>query len=69
MKHMGVFPDEFVVVREGQHPGELTEITVNCPDKVGLGCDLTRLVFEFGLSVVKGGNFHRMIITLILSWV
>lgn len=66
MKHMGVFPDDFVVVREGQHPGELTEITVNCPDKVGLGCDVTRLVFEFGLSVVKGGNIRRIIIILCL---
>ena len=64
---MGAFSDEFVVVRRGKAPADPSEITINCPDKVGLGCDLARIVFEFGLSVVKGGtvlptlnilNFH-----------
>ncbi|CAI5483532.1 unnamed protein product [Closterium sp. Yama58-4] len=48
--------DETVVVRKGQGPREASEITVNCPDKVGLGCDLTRIMFEFGLNVVKGAG-------------
>lgn len=51
---MGVFNEEFVVVRRGLKPGDPSEITINCPDKVGLGCDLARIVFEFGLSVTKG---------------
>ncbi|CAM6024393.1 unnamed protein product [Sphagnum balticum] len=51
---MGAFKDESVVVHRGKHEGDPSEITVNCPDKVGLGCDLARTVFEFGLSVVKG---------------
>jgi len=52
---MGVFNEEFVVVRRGLNPGDPSEITINCPDKVGLACDLARIVFEFGLSVTKGG--------------
>jgi len=53
---MGVFNEEFVVVRRGSNPGDPSEITINCPDKVGLGCDLARIVSEFGLSVTKGGT-------------
>lgn len=56
---MGVFNEEYVVVRRGKDPGDPSEITVNCPDKVGLGSDLARIVFEFGLSVTKGGTFLR----------
>ena len=50
--------DESVVIQKGANPGDPTEITINCPDKVGLGCDLARTIFEFGLSVVKGGQSH-----------
>ncbi|GER36846.1 bifunctionaluridylyltransferase/uridylyl-removing enzyme [Striga asiatica] len=28
-------------------------ITVNCPDKTGLGCDLCRIILFFGLTVVR----------------
>ncbi|EFJ25064.1 hypothetical protein SELMODRAFT_173843 [Selaginella moellendorffii] len=48
---MGVLPSEELVVI---HPADPTVITVNCPDKRGLGCDLTRIIFEFGLSLVRG---------------
>jgi hypothetical protein len=59
MKMDPAFNDEFVIVRRGKHEGDPSEITVNCPDKVGLGCDFARTVFEFGLSVVKGGEFSH----------
>lgn len=59
MKMDPAFTDEFVIVRRGKHEGDPSEITVNCPDKVGLGCDFARTVFEFGLSVVKGGEFSH----------
>jgi hypothetical protein len=59
---MGAFKDESVVVHRGKHEGDPSEITVNCPDKVGLGCDLARTVFEFGLSVVKGGDDFLLIV-------
>ncbi len=48
--------NEIVNVRRGHHQGDPSELTINCPDKVGLGCDFARIVFEFGLSVVKGGK-------------
>ncbi|XP_024400546.1 ACT domain-containing protein ACR9 [Physcomitrium patens] len=51
---MRVYTDEYVVVRKGKNLGDPSEVTINCPDKVGLGCDLARVVFEFGLSVTKG---------------
>eukprot|EP00850_Spirogloea_muscicola_P006320 SM000030S11329 [mRNA] locus=s30:95988:98609:- [translate_table: standard] len=47
--------DDAVVIRLGSQPGSATEITINCPDRVGLGCDLARIVYEFDLSVVRGG--------------
>eukprot|EP00850_Spirogloea_muscicola_P020924 SM000230S07360 [mRNA] locus=s230:179037:181919:- [translate_table: standard] len=46
--------DDAVVIRLGSQPGSATEITINCPDRVGLGCDLARIVYEFDLSVVRG---------------
>lgn len=52
---MRAYGDEFVVVSAGEQPeDDLTEITINCPDKVGLGCDIARIVFEFGLSITRG---------------
>lgn len=51
---MAIPTDETVVVRRGPRSTDPTEITVNCPDKVGLGCDVTRIIFEFGLTVVRG---------------
>uniref|UniRef100_A0A0D6QY35 ACT domain-containing protein n=1 Tax=Araucaria cunninghamii TaxID=56994 RepID=A0A0D6QY35_ARACU len=51
---MGMMSDEIVVIRQGQRKGDPAVITVNCPDKVGLGCDLSRIIFEFGFCIVKG---------------
>jgi hypothetical protein len=55
MRAMRAYGDEFVVVSVGAQPEDLTEITINCPDKVGLGCDIARIVFEFGLTIRRGG--------------
>lgn len=52
---MGIPWDDMVVIKHGKEEGEAsTMITVNCPDKTGLGCDLCRIVVEFGLSITKG---------------
>ncbi|GKB97017.1 ACT domain-containing protein ACR10-like protein [Tanacetum coccineum] len=51
---MGTLNDDAVVIKEAQKAGENTLITVNCPDKTGLGCDLCRIILLFGLSIVKG---------------
>lgn len=51
---MGISWDDVVVIEHGKKPGEPSVITVNCPDKAGLGCDLCRIIVEFGLCITKG---------------
>lgn len=51
---MGVPSDDVVVIRQPESPGEPSEITISCPDKTGLGCDLCRVILFFGLSIVRG---------------
>ncbi|KAK8492410.1 hypothetical protein V6N13_103648 [Hibiscus sabdariffa] len=51
---MGILHDDIVVVRQSENEGEPTVITVNCPDKTGLGCDLCRILLFFGLTIVRG---------------
>ncbi|KAF4370982.1 hypothetical protein F8388_002875 [Cannabis sativa] len=51
---MGILHEDVVMIRRSEKEGEPTEITINCPDKTGLGCDLCRIILFFGLSIVKG---------------
>ncbi|XP_010243241.1 PREDICTED: ACT domain-containing protein ACR10-like [Nelumbo nucifera] len=51
---MGIPSDDVVLIREPEKPGDPSVITVNCPDKTGLGCDLCRIILFFGLSIVRG---------------
>ncbi|CAN6171988.1 unnamed protein product [Urochloa humidicola] len=51
---MGVPSDEVVQIRHAEAAGDPAVVTISCPDKTGLGCDLCRVVLLFGLSVVKG---------------
>lgn len=51
---MGVSSDDVVEIAEAKRPGEPSVITVNCPDKTGLGCDLCRIILEFGLCITRG---------------
>ena len=46
--------DEVVQIVHGDGAGDPTVVTVSCPDKTGLGCDLCRLVVLFSLNVHKG---------------
>lgn len=54
---MGIAWDDVVLIEHSGKPGDPTAITVNCPDKAGLGCDLCRIVLEFGLYVTRAGQF------------
>jgi hypothetical protein len=54
LSRMGVPSDEVVQIRHAAAAGDPAVVTVSCPDKTGLGCDLCRVVLLFGLSVVKG---------------
>ncbi|KAF8403128.1 hypothetical protein HHK36_011223 [Tetracentron sinense] len=51
---MGILNDDVVLIRQSEKPGDPSVITVNCPDKTGLGCDLCRIILFFGLSIVRG---------------
>ncbi|KAK9127124.1 hypothetical protein Syun_015921 [Stephania yunnanensis] len=51
---MGKLNEEVVSIQRGKNPGEPSVITVNCPDKTGLGCDLCRIILEFGLHITWG---------------
>lgn len=52
---MGVPSDDAVVIQKGKKPGEPHVVTVNCPDKTGLACDICRIILDFGLYITKGG--------------
>lgn len=54
---MGILYDDIVIINQAEKEGEPTVITVNCPDKTGLGCDLCRIILFFGLSINRGGMF------------
>ncbi|KAJ0046181.1 hypothetical protein Pint_06256 [Pistacia integerrima] len=51
---MGILSDDVVLIQLGNDPGQPSIITVNCPDKPGLGCDLCRIILEFGLCIIRG---------------
>ncbi|KHG08517.1 [Protein-PII] uridylyltransferase [Gossypium arboreum] len=51
---MGILHDDVVLISQSDKEGEPSVITVNCPDKTGLGCDLCRILLVFGLSIVRG---------------
>ncbi|KAF5729581.1 hypothetical protein HS088_TW21G01748 [Tripterygium wilfordii] len=51
---MGISWDDVVLIQQGKRPGEPSVVTVNCPDKPGLGCDLCRIILDFGLCITRG---------------
>jgi hypothetical protein len=53
---MGILSDDVVIISQSEKEGDPSVITINCPDKTGLGCDLCRILLFFGLNIVRGGN-------------
>ncbi|KAB1223566.1 hypothetical protein CJ030_MR2G009169 [Morella rubra] len=51
---MGILHDDVVIINPAEGEGDSRVITVNCPDKAGLGCDLCRIILFFGLNIVRG---------------
>uniref|UniRef100_A0A1J3E6Q1 ACT domain-containing protein ACR n=1 Tax=Noccaea caerulescens TaxID=107243 RepID=A0A1J3E6Q1_NOCCA len=51
---MGILSDDVVIIRQSEKEGDPSVITINCPDKTGLGCDLCRILLFFGLNIVRG---------------
>lgn len=55
---MGILYDDAVVIMQPEKEEEPSVITVNCPDKTGLGSDLCRIILFFGLTLVRTGKFN-----------
>ncbi|XP_021716193.1 ACT domain-containing protein ACR9-like [Chenopodium quinoa] len=51
---MGIPNDDTVSIERGKKSGDPWVITVNCPDKSGLGLDICRTILDFGLFISKG---------------
>uniref|UniRef100_A0A7N0TLC3 ACT domain-containing protein ACR n=1 Tax=Kalanchoe fedtschenkoi TaxID=63787 RepID=A0A7N0TLC3_KALFE len=51
---MGIPSDDVVLIQNGKSPNDPTVITVSCPDQAGLGCDICRIILEFGLFITRG---------------
>lgn len=68
---MGVLSgdDDAVLIQKAKSPSEPSVITVNCPDKTGLGCDICRIILEFGLYITKGDVSTDGIWCYIVLWV
>ncbi|EOY34104.1 PREDICTED: ACT domain-containing protein ACR9 [Theobroma cacao] len=66
---MGVPSDDVVLIQKGKKPGEPHVITVNCPDKHGLGCDICRIILDFGLYITKGDVSTDGIWCYMVFWV
>jgi len=52
---MGVPSDEVVQICHADAAWDPAVVTVSCPDKTGLGCDLCRTILEFGLRITRSG--------------
>ncbi|KAB1996943.1 hypothetical protein ES319_D13G266500v1 [Gossypium barbadense] len=66
---MGVPTDDAVVIQKGKKNGDPHVITVNCPDKHGLGCDICRIILDFGLFISKGDVSTDGIWCYMVFWV
>ncbi|KAL0913578.1 hypothetical protein M5K25_017047 [Dendrobium thyrsiflorum] len=66
---MGLPSDDPVIIRAPEKAGEPSVITISCPDKTGLGCDLCRVILFFGLSIVRGDVSTDGKWCFILFWV
>lgn len=63
-REMGILYEDAVLIKEAEGENEHTVITVNCPDKTGLGCDLCRIILLFGLSIARGGMMCNLYCSL-----
>eukprot|EP00249_Psilotum_nudum_P013972 c24601_g1_i3 orf=129-1481(+) len=66
---LDVCSDEIVDIRLGEKQGDPSVITINCPDALGLGCEISRIIFEFSLSVVRGDLSTDGRWCLLIFWV
>ncbi|KAK7272080.1 hypothetical protein RJT34_28466 [Clitoria ternatea] len=61
--------DDVVQIQQSNKPGDPFIITVNCPDKTGLGCDICRIILDFGLCITKGDVSTDGVWCYVVLWV
>ncbi|CAH2065263.1 unnamed protein product, partial [Thlaspi arvense] len=61
--------EDAVVIEKAKKAGEAHVITVNCPDRTGLGCDICRIILDFWLYIVKGDVTTDGVWCYIVLWV
>ncbi|XP_020223376.1 ACT domain-containing protein ACR9 [Cajanus cajan] len=61
--------DDVVQIQQPTKPSDPFIITVNCPDKTGLACDICRIILDFGLSITKGDVSTDGVWCYIVLWV
>ncbi|KAL2332116.1 hypothetical protein Fmac_019697 [Flemingia macrophylla] len=68
---MGMSPgdDDVVQIQHPTKPSDPFIVTVNCPDKTGLACDICRIILDFGLSITKGDVSTDGVWCYIVLWV
>ncbi|KAE8732287.1 ACT domain-containing protein ACR9 [Hibiscus syriacus] len=66
---MGVPTDDAVLIQKGKNAGDPHVITVNCPDKHGLGFDICHIILDFGLYITKGDVSTDGIWCYMVFWV
>lgn len=65
---MGSSNDDAVSIQKAKRPGEPYLVTVNCPDKAGLACDICWIILDFGLYIHKGDVSTDGIWCYIVLW-
>lgn len=67
---MGILGEDVVLIRQGSKTtADPAVISVNCPDKAGLGCDLCRIILEFGLQITRADFSTDGIWCYVVFWV
>lgn len=61
--------DDVVQIQQPNKAGDPFIITVNCPDKTGLACDICRIILDFGLCITKGDVSTDGVWCYVVLWV
>ncbi|XP_041990881.1 ACT domain-containing protein ACR9-like [Salvia splendens] len=61
--------DDAVSIEKGKKLGDPHIITVNCPDKTGLSCDISHAILEFDLFITRGDVSTDGLWCYIILWV
>ncbi|BAT91886.1 hypothetical protein LR48_Vigan05g188000 [Vigna angularis] len=61
--------DDIVQIQHPNKTGDPFIVTVNCPDKTGLACDICSIILDFGLCIFKGDVSTDGVWCYVVLWV